>query len=102
MIVRSIELENIEDLAYLASSSPFGATIMHFKDDLGDLYFMIGGTRRETIVYYVRQEEIPNRFINLNVTKGTKEYTDLPILNPNVKVIPIIKVKAQDLFKLEK
>jgi len=89
----------MEDLIYLASSSPFGATIWHFKDEEGDnFYFLVGGTRAETLVYFVKGEEIKKRFINLDATKNRIEYADLPILDPKIKVIPIIEVKAQDLL----
>ena len=52
---KRIELRSMEDLAYLASSSPLGAVIQHFKDEAGnDFYFMIGGTMHETFVHYYR------------------------------------------------
>jgi len=92
----------MEDLAYLASSSPLGAVIQHFKDEAGnDFYFMIGGTMEETLVYYYRGEEIKERFINLHTTKNKIEYSDLPVLDPKIKVIPVIEVKAQNLLDFE-
>lgn len=97
--MKRIELRSMEDLAYLASSSAFGATIQHFKDETGNhFYFMIGGTMRQSFVYYFRGEEIKGRFINLNATKNKIGYSDLPILDPKIKVIPIIEVKAQDFL----
>jgi hypothetical protein len=94
-----IELRSIEDLAYIASSSPFGATIQHFKDEKdNNIYFLIGGTRAETLIYFVKREEIKKRFINLDVTKNKIEYTDLPILDPKIKVTSIIEVKKQNLI----
>lgn len=96
--MKRIELKSMEDLAYLASSSPYGATIQHFKDETGnDVYFLVGGTMEESFVYYVRAEEIKKRFINLDATKSKIEYSDSPILDPKIKVIPIIEVKKQDL-----
>ena len=97
--MKRIELKSMEDLAYLASSSPFSATIQHFKDkDGNNVYFLLGGTMIETVVYFVKGEEIEKRFINLNPTKNQIEYADLPILDPKITVIPIIEVKAQDLL----
>ena len=93
----------MEDLAYLASSSPLGAVIQHFKDEAGnDFYFMIGGTMQETFVYYFRGEETKGRFINLHTTKNKIGYSDLPVLDPKIKIIPIIEVKAQNLLDFEK
>lgn len=97
--MKRVELRSMLDLAYLASSSPFNATIQHFKDEDGNnIYFLFGGTREETVIFYVRSEEIKKRFINLDTSKNKIEYADLPILNPRIKVIPIIEVKAQDLL----
>ena len=97
--MKRIELKSMEDLAYLASSSPLGATIQHFKDEAGtNVYFLVGGTMDESHVYYVKGEEIKKRFINLNATKNKIEYSDLPILDPKIKVVPIIEVKTQDLL----
>jgi hypothetical protein len=100
--MKRIELRSMEDLAYLASSSPLGAVIQHFKNEAGnDFYFMIGGTMHETFVYYFRGEEIRGRFINLHTTKNKVGYSDLPILDPKIKVIPMIEVKAQNLLDFE-
>ncbi|MCP8311834.1 MAG: hypothetical protein L6M37_02625 [Candidatus Methylarchaceae archaeon HK02M1] len=99
--MKRIELESMMDLAYLAASSPLGAIIQHFKDKVGtDVYFLIGGTIRESFVYYFKGEEIKKRFINLNTTQNKIEYTDLPIFDPKIKVVPIIEIKAQDLLDL--
>lgn len=99
-VMRRIELKDMVDLVYLASSSPFGATIMHFKSKAGEnYYFILGGTRSETLVLYVKAEkEIGKRFVNLDASRNRLEYTDLPIIDPKVKVIPIIEVESQDLL----
>ena len=55
--MKKVELESMKDLAYLASSSPIGATIQHFKDkDGNNIYFMFGGTIREAIIFYVKDQ----------------------------------------------
>ncbi|MEM2110693.1 MAG: hypothetical protein QXX08_02315 [Candidatus Bathyarchaeia archaeon] len=97
--MKMIELKSMEELAYLASVSPFGTPILHFKDKAeNNYYYLMGGTMHESWVYYVKAEEIKKRFINLDTTKNKVEYTDSPILDPKIKVIPIIEVKAQNLI----
>ena len=97
--MKKIELRDMIDLVYLASSSPFNATIQHFKDENGNnIYFLLGGTRHETVVFYVKGEEIKKRFINLDTSKNKIEYADFPVFSPKIKVIPIVEVKAQDLL----
>ena len=99
--MKLIELKNIVDLAYLASSSPYGTVIQHFEDEVGNnVCFLIGGTMDETFVYYVKSEEITMKFICLDTSKDKVEYTNLPILNPRTKVIPVIEIKKQDLLDL--
>lgn len=98
--MKRIELKSIEDLALLASSSPFGSTIQHFKDGESHLYFMFGGTRKETYIFYVKSEKkIDHRFINLDITQNKIVYSDKPIIDPKFKVTPIIEVKKQDVFE---
>jgi hypothetical protein len=96
--MRKFELSSIRDLAYLASSSQSGI-VQHFKNKAGeDIYFLIGGTLEETLVYYVKSEEITKKFICLDTSKDKIEYTDSPVLNPRTKVYPLIEVKSQDLL----
>ena len=97
--MKRIELKSIEDLALLASSSPFGSTIQHFEDGDAHIYFLFGGTRGETYIFYVRSEKIDHRFINLDTTQNKIVYSDKPIIDPKFKVTPIIEVKKQDIFK---
>jgi hypothetical protein len=52
----------------------------------------------ETFVYFVMGEETTKKFINLDMTKNKIMYADLPILDPKIKVIPILGVKKQDFF----
>ena len=102
IFMKRIELKTMEDLTYLAASSPFGAPIQHFQDEAGNnVYFLLGGTRANTLVYFVKCEEIKMKFINLDVTKNKIEYADLPIIDPKIKVIRIIDIKAQDLLDVE-
>jgi hypothetical protein len=97
--MKRVELESINDLVFLAASSPFDSSIQHFKDNQNkDVYYLIRGTMVETILYFFEGEEIIGKFINLDMTKNQITYADLPIIDPKIKVIPIIKVKKQDLF----
>jgi hypothetical protein len=97
--MKRVELKSINDLVYLAASSPFDATIQHFKDEQNkDFYYLIRGTMVETILYFFEGKEITGKFINLVMTKNEVSYADLPIIDPKIKVIPIIEVKTQDLF----
>ena len=98
--MKRTELESIGDLALLASTSPFGSVIHHFRNrDREDIYFMFGGTRGETYIFYVKSEKINHKFINLDTTQNKIVYSDKPIIDPKFKVTPIIEVKKQDLFK---
>ncbi|MEM2875970.1 MAG: hypothetical protein QXL67_03330 [Candidatus Bathyarchaeia archaeon] len=97
--MKRIELKSMEDLAILASSSPFGSTIQHFRSGSGDIYFMIGGTRDETYIFYVKSENVGHRFINFDTARNKVVYSDTPIIDPKFKVTPIIDVKKQDLFE---
>ncbi|RLI26096.1 hypothetical protein DRO58_05815 [Candidatus Bathyarchaeota archaeon] len=98
--MKRIELKSIEDLVLLASSSPFGSVIQHFRNEKGeDIYFMFGGTRSETYIFYVRSEKIDHKFINLDTTQNKIVYSNKPIIDPKFKVTPVIEVKKQDLFK---
>ena len=96
--MKKFELWSVREIAYLASSSRSGI-IQHFKDKTGNhVYFLVGGTMKEIFVYYVRGEEINNKFINIDTSKDKIEYSDLPIINPRTKVISIIEIKKQDLL----
>ncbi|HDN62976.1 MAG TPA: hypothetical protein ENF56_03330 [Candidatus Bathyarchaeota archaeon] len=98
--MKRIELKSIEDLVLLASTSPFGSAIQHFENEDGEnIYFMFGGTRGETYIFYVKSEKINNKFINLDTTQNKIVYSDKPVIDPKFKVIPIIEVEKQDLFK---
>jgi len=98
--MKRVELKTLEDLVLLASTSPFGTTIQHYEDEnIGDVYFMLGGTRREAIIFYTRHERIPQRYINLDVTKGTLQFSNVPTLDPKYKAIPIIEIKKQDVIE---
>ncbi len=96
--MRLIELKTIEDLAYLAFSSPFSVTIQHFEDKEGNhIYFILGGTREETYIFYVKNGKIEGRFINLDTSKSEVKFSDKPIIDPKYKVTPIIEIKRHDL-----
>lgn len=97
--MKRVELKTIQDLAVLASTSPFGTTIQHYKDENDNIYFMLGGTREEAIIFYTRHDKISQRYINLDVTKGTLQFSDVPTLDPKYKAIPIIEIKKQDLIE---
>jgi hypothetical protein len=99
--MKKIELESMSDIAYLASSSHSGI-IQHYKGKSGDnVYFLVGGTMNETIIFYVKDEEIRKRFIIFNAMKNKVEYTNSPILDPKLKIIPIIEVKTQNILESE-
>ena len=99
--MKKIELKEIIDLAYLASCSPFSSAIQHYKTENGkDIYFLLSGTVSEPYVYYTQYEDVGKRFINLNTTNNKINFSDIPIFDPKNKVIPIIEVKNQDLFKI--
>jgi hypothetical protein len=100
MIMKKIELRSIEDLVYLAASSPFGATIQHFKrSNNDDVYFLMGGTITESFLYFVKGEETTKKFVCLDTTKNKITFEDLPVFDPKLKIIPIIEVKEQDLLE---
>jgi hypothetical protein len=97
--MKRVELESLEDLVILSSISPFGTTIQHYRDEVGDVYFMLSGTREENIIFYTRHERISHRYINLDLSKGTLQFTDTPIIDPKYKTTPIIEIKKQDLIE---
>lgn len=96
--MKKIELERIIDLAYLASSAHSGI-LQHFQDESGNnIYYLIGGTISDTLIFYVIEKEmVKKRFISFDPIKNKIEYTNTPIIDPKIKIIPIVEVKRQNL-----
>jgi hypothetical protein len=96
--MKRIELESMSDLAFLASSSHSGI-IQHFQDQSeNNFYYVIGGSLTETFVFFNKSEDKKKKFLNLDAKKNKITFTDLPIIDPKIQVIPIVDVKTQDVI----
>ncbi|MFW6110902.1 MAG: hypothetical protein ACOC6H_02580 [Thermoproteota archaeon] len=99
--MKKVELETLKDLAYLAINSPDGV-IQHCRvESGGHIYYIISGSTEETFVFYVKNEEVTNRFLCINTSRDEIEYSNRPIMDPRTTDIPIVHVKKQDILKFE-
>lgn len=97
--MKLIQLRTLEDLVRLLGSSPSIGAIQHTSLEGRHIYFVLGGTFRETFIYYVvKEEEVQGKYIVYNGITGEIFPSKRLRTEPNLTSIPIIEIEKQDVF----
>lgn len=100
--MKFVQLRSLRDLVMLIASSPTMNVAQHFQSGDMNLYFVIGGTLKETFLYFVKEpKSVQGSFIIYNTYSGEITFSDRLRTEPNVSSIPIVEIQNQNILPEE-
>lgn len=98
--LKYVELEKLEDIIRMTSTSEHSPPIHHKEAEDGHIYFLPASLAfGRAVIYFVKiKEKVKTRYILHDMVNDKISFTDEMNTKPTMKQFQIVEVKAQNLL----